>query len=183
VILLHSQERGKALVEELGRAAQLKVAQGVPANVIPLSLWHTASLGLDVWLSAIAWGASQVVVLVTAEEAPQYLDGLQSQMDVAQAILNGLGYTGTHLQLLRAAAPPTWTPACRRCSRPRSDAKIARALCHHGRKARHARPGAGPPDRPVAAGRQRAARGHRAAGARRFGAARSPSTRTAAPCA
>jgi ferredoxin len=105
VILLHSQERGKALVEELGRAAQLKVAQGVPANVIPLSLWHTASLGLDVWLSAIAYGASQVVVLVTAEEAPQYLDGLQAQMDVAQAILHGLGYTGTHLQLLRAASP------------------------------------------------------------------------------
>ena len=56
-------------------------------------------------LSAIAYGASQVVVLVTAEEAPQYLDGLQAQMDVAQAILHGLGYTGTHLQLLRAASP------------------------------------------------------------------------------
>ncbi|RXM21797.1 hypothetical protein EO238_27175, partial [Citrobacter sp. AAK_AS5] len=53
------------LVEELGRAAQLKVAQGVPANVIPMALWHTASLGLDVWLSAIAFGASQIVVLAT----------------------------------------------------------------------------------------------------------------------
>ena len=105
VILLHSQERGQALVEELGRAAQLKVAQGVPANVIPVALWHTASLGLDVWLSAIAFGASQIVVLATAEEAPPYLDALQAQMDVAQAILHGLGYTGTHLQLLRASGP------------------------------------------------------------------------------
>lgn len=105
VILLHSQERGQALVDELGRAAQLKVAQGVPANVIPVALWHTASLGLDVWLSAIAFGASQIVVLATAEEAPQYLDALQAQMDVAQAILHGLGYTGTHLQLLRASGP------------------------------------------------------------------------------
>ncbi len=105
VLLLHSQERGQALVEELGRAAQLKVAQGVPANVIPVALWHTASLGLDVWLSAIAFGASQIVVLVTREEAPQYLEGLQAQMDVAQALLRGLGYSGTHLQLLRAATP------------------------------------------------------------------------------
>jgi ferredoxin len=105
VILLHSQERGQALVDELGRAAQLKVAQGVPANVIPMALWHTASLGLDVWLSAIAFGASQIVVLATAEEAPQYLDALQAQMDVAQAILHGLGYTGTHLQLLRVSGP------------------------------------------------------------------------------
>ena len=104
VLLLHSQAQGQALVEELGRAAQLKVAQGVPANVIPVALWHTASLGLDVWLSAIAFGASQIVVLVTSEEAPQYLEGLQAQMDVAQGILRGLGYTGTHLQLLRATS-------------------------------------------------------------------------------
>jgi ferredoxin len=105
VLLLHSQGRGQALVDELGRAAQLKLAHGVPAHVIPVALWHTASLGLDVWLSAIAGGASQIVVLVTDEEAPQYRDGLQAQMEVAQALLNGLGYSGTHLQLVRAAHP------------------------------------------------------------------------------
>jgi ferredoxin len=92
-------------VEELGRAAQLKIAHGVPANVIPVALWHTASLGLDLWLSAIAHGAMQVVVLVTDQEAPQYLDALQTQMDLAQAILRGLGYGGTHLALLRMATP------------------------------------------------------------------------------
>jgi ferredoxin len=105
VLLLHSQERGQALVEELGRAAQLKVAHGVPARVIPVAVWHTASLGVDLWLSAVAYGASQVAVLVTDEEAPQYLEGLQAQMDVAQAILRGLGYTGSHLQLVRATHP------------------------------------------------------------------------------
>ncbi|WP_281811140.1 4Fe-4S binding protein [Limnohabitans sp. MORI2] len=92
VILLHSQDAGQALVNELGRAAQLKVAQGLPAHVIPVSLWHTASLGLDVWLSALAYGAAQVLVLQTAEEAPQYADGLKAQMTQAQAMLEGLGY-------------------------------------------------------------------------------------------
>ena len=104
-LLVHSQEAGQALIGDLGRAAQLDVAHGVPANVIPVAVWHTASLGLDLWLSAIAQGASQVLVLVTKEEAPQYLDGLQAQMDVAQAILNGLGYSGVHLQLIRANDP------------------------------------------------------------------------------
>jgi ferredoxin len=61
-----------------------------------------ASIGLDVWLSAIAFGASQVAVLSTGEEAPQYLDALREQMDVAQALFNGLGYAGRHLTLLRA---------------------------------------------------------------------------------
>jgi ferredoxin len=92
VILLHSQEAGQTLVNELGRAAQLKVAKGLPAHVIPVSLWHTASLGLDVWLTALAYGAAQVLVLSTAEEAPQYADGLQAQMAQAQAMLEGLGY-------------------------------------------------------------------------------------------
>ncbi len=92
VILLHSQDAGQALVNELGRAAQLNVAQGVPAHVMPVSLWHTASLGLEVWLMALAYGAAQVLVLHTAEEAPQYADGLQAQMAQAQAMLEGLGY-------------------------------------------------------------------------------------------
>ncbi len=92
VILLHSQEGGLSLVNELGRAAQLKAAKGLPAHVIPVSLWHTASLGLDVWLTALAYGAAQVLVLHTAEEAPQYTAGLQAQMAQAQAILEGLGY-------------------------------------------------------------------------------------------
>ncbi|HSV36535.1 MAG TPA: 4Fe-4S binding protein [Ramlibacter sp.] len=102
MLLLHSQERGQALVEELGRAAQLGVAHGVPANVIPVAVWHTASLGVDVWLSAVAYGASQVAVLTTGEEAPQYLDALREQMAVAQALLQGLGYAGQHFTLLQA---------------------------------------------------------------------------------
>jgi ferredoxin len=101
-LLLHSQAKGQALVEQLGRAAQLKKAHGVPHNVIPMSVWHTASLGIDVWLSAIAMGASQVAVLTSEEEAPDYLTGLQQQMDVAQSLLRGLGYTGTHVALVKA---------------------------------------------------------------------------------
>jgi ferredoxin len=101
-LLLHSQDAGAACIEELGRSAQLKLAKGVPANVIPMSLWHTASLGLEVWLTAIAYGAKQVLVLNTHEEAPQYVDGLNAQMAVAQSLLAGLGYTGVHFQIIQA---------------------------------------------------------------------------------
>ena len=102
VLMLHSQEAGLKVVEELGRAAQLKLAKGMPANVIPMSLWHTASLGLEVWLTAVAYGAHQVLVLCTHEEAPQYLEGLEAQMAVAQSLLAGLGYEGVHFQIVRA---------------------------------------------------------------------------------
>ncbi len=103
-LLLHSDKAGAALVADLGRAAALepKGVRGVPARVIPQPLWHTASVGLDVWLPAFAYGASQVWVLMTGEEAPQYRDAVRAQMDVAQAIVNGLGYRGRHFRLIEA---------------------------------------------------------------------------------
>jgi Fe-S-cluster-containing dehydrogenase component len=101
-LLFHSQDAGQACIEALGRSAQLKLAQGVPANVIPMSLWHTASIGLEVWLTAIAYGAKQILVLNTHEEAPQYVQALESQMAVAQSLLSGLGYTGVHFQIIHA---------------------------------------------------------------------------------
>ncbi len=103
-LLLHSQGAGSELIEALGREAMLrpKAVKGVPARVIPLPLWHTASVGLDLWLSAFAYGASQVWVLMTDEEAPQYRDALREQMAVAQAIVSGLGYSGTHFRLIEA---------------------------------------------------------------------------------
>jgi ferredoxin len=102
-LLLHSQEAGARLLGELGRAARVDAdTRGVPARVLPLGVWHTASLGLDVWLSALAYGATNVWVLMTGEEAPQYLEAVRAQMNVAQAILNGLGYSGEHFRILHA---------------------------------------------------------------------------------
>lgn len=102
-LLLHSQQAGARLIGDLGRAARVdRDVLGVPARVLPVAVWHTASLGLDVWLSAVAYGAANVWVLMTGEEAPQYREAVRAQMDVAQAILNGLGYTGQHFRILSA---------------------------------------------------------------------------------
>lgn len=113
-LLVHSEGAGARLVDELGRAARTQRAlQGVPARVLPFAVWHTASIGLDLWLSAIAMGASQVWVLATDEEAPQYRQALAEQMAVAQAILAGLGYAGTHLRLVEARDAATLDAALR----------------------------------------------------------------------
>ena len=102
-LLFHSQEAGARLINDLGRAARVgRTIRGVPARVIPVPLWHTASMGLEIWLSAVAYGASNVWVLMTGEEAPQYLDAVQAQMQIAQTILTGLGYQGVHFQILQA---------------------------------------------------------------------------------
>lgn len=101
VVLLHDQQRGNRVLADLGRAARLDAdIRGVPARVLPLALWHTASCGLDLWLTALAYGASQVWVLTTDDDAPQYRTALAEQMAVAQAMLQGMGYSGEHLRQL-----------------------------------------------------------------------------------
>ncbi|WP_349740895.1 4Fe-4S dicluster domain-containing protein [Roseateles cavernae] len=103
-LLLHSQGGGAKLIGELGRSARTsQTVRGVPARVLPMEVWHTASSGIELWLSAIAYGASQVWVLMTEEEAPAYRAAVQAQMAVAQTILHGLGLQGQHLALISAS--------------------------------------------------------------------------------
>ena len=111
--LVHSQGAGAAAIDALGRAARIDPGlHGLPARVLPLEVWHTASVGIDLWLAAIALGASQVWVLVTHEEAPAYREAIDAQMRVAQAILSGLGFAGEHFRIVgggevsRLQAPP-----------------------------------------------------------------------------
>lgn len=100
-ILFHNAESGAALLGELGRMASLdKSVRGVPARVLPVELWHVASTGIEQWLTAIAHGASNVWVLTTEDDAPQYRDALREQMAVAQAILSGLGLGDGHFRLI-----------------------------------------------------------------------------------
>ncbi len=100
-LLLHSEGAGARIIGELGRAARTDASiHGVPARVLPVALWHTASTGLELWLAAIAAGASQVWVLLSEEEAPEYREALAEQMAVAQAILAGLGYRGEHFKCI-----------------------------------------------------------------------------------
>ena len=101
-LLLHSQQGGQRLLLEIGRLAAIGTLAGMPARLIPVALEHVASTGIDVWLSAVAYGATRLAILCTGEEAPQYIDALEQQASYAQAILTGLGYAGTHVTILRA---------------------------------------------------------------------------------
>ena len=102
-LLIHSQGAGLNLINDLGRAARTQMSvRGVPARVLPLDVWHSASTGIDLWLSAIAFGASQVWVLMTDEEAPAYRAAVAAQMQVAQAILAGMGLKGEHFRIVDA---------------------------------------------------------------------------------
>jgi len=94
-ILLHGAGDSRTLIAKLARRGR-----GLPARVIPLEVHHPASVGIDVLLGAMTYGASQVVVLAAPKEAAEYGDALTKQMGFAETIVNALGYAGTHFRLL-----------------------------------------------------------------------------------
>jgi ferredoxin len=70
-----------------------------------VAIHHIAAAGIDVWLGALALGASQVSVVATGREAPQYRAALAAQMQIAETIAQALGYQGDHFVLIDAADP------------------------------------------------------------------------------
>ena len=117
-LLFHAEDGREAIARYARRD------RGLPARVIPVEIQHIASIGLDVWLAALAWGASQVAVLATGNEAPQYREAIAFQMSVAETIAKALGYQGEHWRIVDAHDLGTlwqWQPALR----PRIDATFA----------------------------------------------------------
>jgi len=101
-LLVHSDEEGSSFVRELGQLAAAGAARGVPSRVLPVPVHHIASVGMDLWLASVAYGAVDVAVLATGGEVPQYLEAIAEQMTFAQAIIDGLGYSGIRFHILRA---------------------------------------------------------------------------------
>lgn len=99
-IVFHNGGAARTLLMEAALAGQ-----GLPPRALPLEAWHVASVGLDLLLPAIAFGASQVVAIAAGDEDGEYLEALREQMSYGQAILSALGYEGTHFSVIQAAAP------------------------------------------------------------------------------
>ena len=124
VLLLHDAS-GADIIARLG--------DSVPGRILPFSLHHVASTGIDVWLAALAYGAAGVAILTTGDEAPQYVQALGEQMAIAQAVVDGLGYAGPHFQLLQLGSSPVDAAqelALALRHAPRGDAPATPALFH-----------------------------------------------------
>jgi ferredoxin len=99
-IVFHNGTDGRDLL-----CAAAASERGLPARALPLETWHVAAIGLDLLLPAVAFGATQVVVLAAGSEDREYLEATREQMAIGQAILSALGYSGTHFALIDARDP------------------------------------------------------------------------------
>lgn len=99
-VVFHDAQGGRQLVHGVGRRA-VRGGRGLPARAIPIEIFHIASVGLDLMLGALSYGASQVVVVAGGDAHDSYVSALEEQMRLGQEILGGLGYAGQHFALLR----------------------------------------------------------------------------------
>jgi ferredoxin len=67
-------------------------AAEMPERVLPVPVEEAASVGMDAWLCALAYGASAAVVATSDSTPAQSLEALQDQLVTARALLAGMGY-------------------------------------------------------------------------------------------
>src|ERR1700752_5029533 len=86
IVLLHDEPHGLPLIEALARHGD-----GLPANVLPISVNEVTQVGLEAVAAAFAYGASALRFLIRAK--PRHdVAGLSRTIAVADPILGGLGF-------------------------------------------------------------------------------------------
>ena len=102
-LLLHTLKAGTQMIDSLGRSAHVnpKRYEGLPAFVIPYGIEHIASTGIDLWLGALTYGFTEVVLLLSGDEDPAYRSALEEQARLGNAILKAYGFD-ERIQLIMA---------------------------------------------------------------------------------
>ena len=85
VLLFHDREAGRDAIAAL--------APQLPEHILPVEVEEIGSVGMDTWLSALAYGAAAVVLLGAPRSPQAVVDEIQAQLGTARALLAGMGYS------------------------------------------------------------------------------------------
>jgi len=99
VLLVHDAEHGDPLIDALARHGD-----GLPANVMPLSVNEVTQTGIEFIATAFAYGASAFRVL-TREKPRHDIGGLTRTMELAGTILTGLGFSTDSIGVIATDDP------------------------------------------------------------------------------
>jgi len=89
---------------EAGRAWLAQTAACMPEQVLPVEVEEIGSVGMDAWLTLLAYGASGVALVAPPATAPSVRAEIERQVGYAAAVLDGMGHSGARVRLLDAAA-------------------------------------------------------------------------------
>ncbi|MFN0263000.1 4Fe-4S binding protein [Tepidamorphus sp. 3E244] len=98
-VLFHDETHGAEMISALAR-----FGRGLPANVLPLAVYSSGTIGHDLVLAAFAAGAARVIVLADPNRPDDHA-GLLPQRAVADAMLAGLGHGTGRIEIIDDADP------------------------------------------------------------------------------
>jgi ferredoxin len=104
VVFLNDEQGSDALCRSM-MAARMSRSRLPGFDLLPVELQHTASVGLDLWLSAIAFGALHVCVALDGSEHDSYREALSTQIALANSLLGAVGVAGNRVHLIDIAQP------------------------------------------------------------------------------
>lgn len=127
VLLFHDEKHGAPLVGLVAR-----FGAGLPANVIPFAVSEVTQVGFDILSAAYAYGVSQILLLASPQQQGE-LAGLASQIGMAEAVMEGLGYGGGRTDLLVETDPESLATRLAALTR-RDQAEAASFLLMSGKR-------------------------------------------------
>ena len=80
--------------EHSADGVRARLDDDLPAGLIPVEVEEIGSLGLDVWLACLAYGARSVILASSAATPKPVIDTLDAQLEVAAVLLSGMGFPG-----------------------------------------------------------------------------------------
>lgn len=112
VILFYDQEHGQPIVQQ----NYMDLAE----NIFPVEIEEVGSIGIDAYLSLLAYGAAGAMILCV-NTPPSVLTELKFQLSILNELLTGLGYAADAVTLVNPDSlhdnppilehKPDWTPA------------------------------------------------------------------------
>ncbi len=88
---------------EWGREQLTRWSDRLPESVLPVEIEDVGSVGLEVWLAALAYGAHQVWLLITEGMPPAIGGALDEQLRVARELLAGMGFEPGRIVMITSA--------------------------------------------------------------------------------
>jgi ferredoxin len=99
IVLVHDGQHGNALIDALARHGD-----GLPANVLPLTVNEVTQVGLEAVAASFAYGAAGIRFLLRARPLHDII-GLSQTIAMADAIVSGLGFSGRRVAAIETDDP------------------------------------------------------------------------------
>ncbi|MES9991601.1 MAG: 4Fe-4S binding protein [Candidatus Thiodiazotropha sp.] len=92
LLTVYREQGGATPVVVFHAASDAPLPPGIPDHYLPLAVEELASVGMDIWLGALAYGARQVVLADGGGMPAKVATAMQEQLTIAGEILGAMDY-------------------------------------------------------------------------------------------